>query len=215
MGKTPLALAMLLAAGVAADDGAELARLLDGMASYKGDFEQSVMNRFGEVMQVATGVMHVQRPGRLRWEVRDPYPQLVLADGRSLWVFDPDLEQVSVQPLRTAIAGSPAIFLTSAADVQVQAHYQVRRVEPPADAAARYVLEPRDPASLYRDLTLTFAADGALAGLDIVDHLDQVTRIAFADVAVNPPLAGRLFTFEIPDGVDVIGDVPATASADR
>ena len=218
--KTVLAGAALLAAGVgsaqedvALEDVApesELEALLAGMTSFQARFEQTVLNRFGEELQTTTGSMHLQRPGRLRWEVDDPYAQLLLADGESLWIYDPDLEQVTVQPLALAIEGSPATFLTGVTS-DVTPHFAVQAVQPPTPDGKRFVLEPLADTSVFRDATLTFSPGGVLAALDIVDHLDQITRIAFVEAELNPALEPELFEFEIPPGVDVVGDVPAVA----
>ena len=200
----------------AAGAGAGVARLLGSMSSFQSEFEQTVLNSFGDVLQVATGTMHLQRPGRLRWEVREPFPQLVLADGDVLWVHDPDLDQVSVQPLSVAIEGSPAVFLTGGDAVDLEADFAVSEIEPAtADDALRFVLQPRDTTSVFRDLSLSFSAAGVLTGIDIVDHLDQITRVVFVEAEVNPRLAPELFEFEIPPGTDVIGDVPSSAAAAR
>ena len=203
--------AALLAADVGrAQESGELEALLAGMTSFQAKFEQTVLNRFGEELQTTTGSMSLLRPGRLRWEVDDPYAQLLLADGESLWIFDPDLEQVTVQPLAQAIEGSPATFLTGVTS-DVTPHFAVRAVQPPTPDGKRFVLEPRDETSVFRDATLTFAPDGALAALDIVDHLDQITRIVFVEIELNPTLQPQLFEFDIPAGVDVVGNVPAVA----
>ena len=218
--RTVLAGAALLAAGVgsaqqdvAPEDLApesELEALLAGMTSFQAKFEQTVLNRFGEELQTTTGSMHLQRPGRLRWEVDDPYAQLLLADGESLWIYDPDLLQVTVQPLAQAIEGSPATFLTGVAS-DVTPHFAARAAKPPKPDGKRFVLEPLADTSVFRDATLTFSPGGVLAALDIVDHLDQITRIAFVAAELNPALEPDLFEFEIPPGVDVVGDVPAVA----
>ena len=189
-----------------ANDGARLSALLAGMKSFQANFEQVVMNQFGEPLQTTTGTLHWQRPHRLRWETDDPYPQLVLADGKSLWVFDPDLEQVSVQPLAETMDGTPATFLAGTAD-DLSTHFDVRSDET-SERGLQFVLTPRDEASLFGHLTLTFSAQNALAGLDIADHLDQRTRTTFHNARKNPTLPLALFTFEVPQGVDVIGEVP-------
>ena len=206
--KTILLGAALLAADAArADESSELEALLAGMTSFQATFEQTVLNRFGETLQTTTGSVHLQRPGLMRWSVDAPYPQLLLADGRSLWIHDPDLEQVTVQPLAEAIEGSPAIYLTGLGSDMAE-HFAVQAAEPPVPNGNRFVLEPRDETSVFRDATLTFSADGVLAALDIVDHLHQTTRIVFAEALVNPALEAKLFEFEIPAGVDVVGEVP-------
>lgn len=213
-----LTLAALVPAGTAEGeaverDGADaLQQLLQGMTTYKASFRQTLLDRFGETVQEATGSMHLQRPGRLRWQVDEPYPQLVLADGESLWVYDPDLRQASVQPLAEAIEGSPAVYLTGVAE-DIDPRFRVG-VVPFADGY-RFVLRPRRDDSVFREATLTFSADKMLIALDIADHLQQVTRIAFADAALNLVLESSLFRFEIPPGVDVIGDVPTQPSKQR
>ena len=196
---------------------ADLERRLQGMASFQADFELTVLNRFGETLQTTSGRMHLQRPGRLRWEVAAPYPQLVLADGESLWVYDPDLAQVTVQPLAEAIAGTPAVFLAGlpggASDLARDFDATVPPASTPPDGLARYALAPRDPGSVLREAVLAFAEDAMLRGIDIVDHLGQSTRIAFTAAVMNPVLPSGLFEFEVPPEADVIGHVPASRAA--
>ena len=115
-----------------------------------------------------------------------------------------------MQPLALAIEGSPATFLTGVTS-DVTPHFAVQAVQPPTPDGSRFVLEPRDETSVFRDATLTFSPGGVLATLDIVDHLDQITRTAFVEAELNPALAPQLFEFQMPPGVDVVGDVPAVA----
>lgn len=189
-----------------ADDAPQLARLLDGMATLSAQFEQTVTNRFGDVLQVATGRMHLKRPMRLRWELDEPYPQLVVTNGEVLTVYDPDLEQVTVQPLAEALSGSPAVFLTGTV-ADLRRNFTVVAAEAPEAGGSRFELTPVDPNAVYGELALTFAADGGLASIDIADHLEQLTRVTFTTRELNPVLESALFEFTIPTGVDVIGDV--------
>lgn len=198
-----------LAAGAAwSDDAARLERLLAAMTSYQAAFQQSVANRYGETLQTATGQVVLQRPNRMRWQVDEPYPQLVLADGVSLWVYDPDLEQATVAPLADAIAGSTAVFLTGTADA-LTAHFHVHHVAAPTEGESAFVLEPKDASAVFREATIAFTADGLLASLTIADHLQQTTRMVFTAAVRNPVLESTLFEFEVPPGIDVIGEVPA------
>ena len=193
-----------------AQAAAELEQILGDMAAFEAQFEQVVTNSFGETLQRSTGRMHLQRPGMLRWEVDEPYPQLLLADGVSLWTYDPDLEQATVQPLAEAIDGTPAAFLLDVGGPGA-ARFHVRRKagESGEDGEeSHFVLEPRDPSSVLREASLSFTSAGAPAGIAIVDHLNQHTRISFTAATVNPVLESALFEFEVPQGIDVIGDVP-------
>jgi len=215
MARTAIACA-LAAASASADDGARLTELLNELTSFRADFEQVVLDRFGETLQATTGTLHWQRPHRLRWEVDEPYPQLVLADGESLWVYDPDLEQVSVQPLAESLEGTPASFLAGTAEA-LASQFDVR-AEAGAEASAeqsdaRYLLTPRDEASVFRDLTLAFSPTGVLTLLDMADHLGARTRTTFTKAAKNPSLEAALFAFKVPDGVDVIGEPPPAGAA--
>ena len=213
-----LRLGVALLAGIAcgpsahAQAAAELERLLGNLAAFEAQFEQVVTNSFGEVLQRSTGRMHMQRPGRLRWEVDAPYPQLLLADGDSLWTYDPDLEQAVVQPLADAIDGTPAAFLLDVGQGAAQFHVRRRAGDESAEEdgaeATHFVLEPRDPSSVLREASLSFTAAGLPTGIAIVDHLNQHTRIAFTAAQLNPVLESALFEFEVPHGIDVIGDVP-------
>ena len=211
--RTAAALALCGAVGVsAAGDGQALAALLDSMVSYRADFEQVVTGQFGEILQTATGTMHLKRPGRLRWDVDEPYPQLVVSDGEYVWVYDPDLEQATVQLLDETVEGTPMMFLTDTA--VLEKYFRVRKES--AQSGQRFALSPRDPesTSLFREITLAFSADGGLTGLDIVDDLGQKTAMVFRHGQVDPVLESRLFEFEVPAGVDVIGNLPDGVAAE-
>ena len=211
MGRAAIACA-LAAAPASADDGARLTELLNELTSFRADFEQVVLDRFGETLQATTGTLHWQRPHRLRWEVDEPYPQLILADGDSLWVYDPDLEQVSVQPLAESLEGTPASFLAGTAEA-LAGQFDVRAEASAEQSDARYLLTPRDEASVFRDLTLAFSPTGVLTLLDMADHLGARTRTTFTKAAKNPSLEAALFAFKVPDGVDVIGELPPAGAA--
>ena len=209
------ALTLFGAMGVAGDEDSQaLAALLDSMSSYRADFEQTVISQFGEVLQTATGTMHLERPGRLRWAVDEPYPQLVVADGETVWVYDPDLEQVTVQSFEETVQGTPMMFLTDTA--LLDSSFRVGVKPPTAESSHHFALSPRDPesTSLFREITLTFSAGGLLTGLDIVDDLDQRTAMVFRHGEVNPVLESGLFEFEVPEGVDVIGNLPDDVPAE-
>lgn len=200
--------------GAADGDSQTLAALLDSMVSYRADFEQVVTSQFGEVLQTATGTMHLERPGRLRWQVDEPYPQLVVTDGEYVWVYDPDLEQATVQLFDETVEGTPMMFLTDTA--MLVEHFRVRLKSRTAESDQRFALSPRnsESTSLFREITLTFSADGWLTGLDIVDDLDQRTAMVFRHGQVNPVLESGLFEFEVPAGVDVIGNLPDDVPAE-
>ncbi len=212
----PAVVAAALATVASTDDSDALRELLAPMREYAAEFEQVVVDGRGRSLQTATGTMRLRRPGRFRWEVVEPYSQLVVTDGTTVYVFDADLEQVTVQPLDETLTRTPARLLIGSMDA-LEATFAVAREE-----AASFTLHPRDEEALYRRIHLEFAprpgaaeeAPGAvLVGIVVVDHLDQETRVVFRNPTLNPPPAPGVFDFRIPDDVDVIGDAPARSSA--
>ena len=211
----------IVAAAVAApaSDADALRALLAPMHEYASRFEQAVVDGRGQVLQTASGTMRLQRPGRFRWEVVEPYSQLVVTDGTTVYVFDADLAQVTVQPLDETLQGTPARLLIGSMDV-LESMFTVVREEDNV-----FTLRPRDEEALYHRIHLTFASQpsggsgeaaqpGAiLVGIVIVDHLDQETRVTFGSPTMHPAPAPDAFDFHIPDDVDVIGDAPARSSA--
>ena len=212
----PAVVAAALATVAPTDDSDALRELLAPMREYAAEFEQVVVDGRGRSLQTATGTMRLQRPGRFRWEVDEPYSQLVVTDGTTVYVFDADLEQVTVQPLDETLQGTPARLLIGSMDA-LESTFAVVREE-----AASFTLHPRDEEALYRRIHLEFAPQPGVAeeapaallvGIVIVDHLDQETRVVFRNPTLKPPPEAGVFDFHIPDDVDVIGDAPARSSA--
>ena len=209
--------AIAVAAAAATSDSAELRELIAPMEEYAAQFEQVVVDDRGQALQKASGTMRLQRPGRFRWEVVEPYSQLVVTDGTTVYVFDADLAQVTVQPLDETLQGTPARLLIGSMDTLESAFTVVR------EESNVFTLHPRDEEALYRRIHLTFApqpadssgrekTDALLVGIVIVDHLDQETRVVFRNPTLHPAPAPDVFDFQIPDDVDVIGDAPARSS---
>ena len=196
------------------EDARELEGLLGSMSSYRGDFEQVVAGQYGEVLQTSTGTIHIERPRKLRWQVDEPYPQLVVADGSHVWVFDPDLEQVTVHRFDETVEGTPAMFLTDTA--LLDENFLVGTADAMDGSERRFTLAPRDPdsSSLFRTVTLAFSSEGLLAGLEIVDHLEQRASMSVRNGELNPVLESELFQFDVPEGVDVIGNLPDDVPAE-
>ena len=208
------ALAALAVVGVsthAAPPSDRLRALLEPMARFGAEFEQVVVGANGRTLQSARGTVHVERPGRLRWEVVAPYPQLIVSDGADLILFDPDLAQATVQPLAEAPRDTPGRLLTG----ELGELERLFDVEDDSASAGEgeieaeghgFVLRPRGDDSLFDHIRLEFAGP-LLAGIEIVDHLDQLTRVRFRNQSLSPALEPGLFEFVIPDGVDILRDV--------
>lgn len=181
---------------------ARLERILAPLASLSADFSQTVVDGEGFELQSLEGTMVVARPGKVYWQTRPPLEQLVVSDATTLWLFDKDLEQVTVRPFSEDIANTPAVLLIGKVD-KLDETYQVSALI--EDKLETFTLVPRDESALYQKITLTFSGD-APAGMSLWDSLGQQTIIEFREVVVNGRINQRLFKFKIPKGVDVLYD---------
>lgn len=199
-------LAALLAVSTAlAEDGDAVARVDAYLASVRtlsADFSQTVRNRDGNVADRASGTLSLSRPDRFRWDYQKPYVQTIVADGQKLWLYDSDLEQVTVRPLEQGLGSTPAMLLSgsgkvgdafASAGVQAQGGWTWCR------------LRPKQDGSDFEQVSLAFDKRGELAAMELRDKLGQSTVIEFGNVRRNPQLDPSLFRFQPPPGADVIG----------
>ncbi len=162
------------------------------------NFTQQVSNAQGYVIEQASGTLHVAKPN-FRWEVLDPFPQIILARGNELEVYDPDLEQVTTKNLDGTIDQAPLALLTQA-DLDLAEHFEV---EEQRFEQQRFVLRPRSPDALFDRMELVFLGD-ALLTLAIYDHTGQQTLIRFTEYRVDQVIQSDVFELEYPPGTDVV-----------
>jgi chaperone LolA len=179
---------------------ATLNAFLSGVRSLTADFKQETYGPDDRLVQAQSGKLSLQRPNRFRWSYAKPSELVMVADGKKLWMYDVELAQVTVSPL-DAVGSSPAMLLSGDRDVRDE--FDV--VETFSRDGLEWVkLRPKAGAADFQFVTIGF--DGtAPRRLELVDGLNQVTRISLANVAVNPELASSEFEFKPPPGVDVIG----------
>lgn len=185
----------------AASPGFErLQQFIETVHSMRADFRQIVVAAEGGAGEEADGRLLLQRPGRFRWDYERPYERVVLADGEQLWLYEADLQQVTVRPLASGLGETPAALLTGGRDV-------LRRFEETGAWSGEGLdwvrLKPRSEESDFDSVAIAFAGKRP-AQLEIVDRLGQLTRIFLTDVRLNPALDDASFRFEVPDGADVI-----------
>jgi outer membrane lipoprotein carrier protein len=161
----------------------------------------------GKLIQQGQGEMMIARPGRFRWEYRRPYEQLIIADGHKLWVYDPELEQVTVKPVDEALGNTPALLLSGVHPLEQD--FTVREARAPGDRLHWVELLPKAEDSQFERILLGFSggqSGGQLQQMALHDSFGQVTRLDFENMQRNLPLAPSLFRFEPPAGVDVVGE---------
>jgi outer membrane lipoprotein carrier protein len=179
-----------------------------GIHSISADFEQQVQDPNGKG-KTSRGTLALQAPRQFRWDVALPYKQLIVADGEKVWIYDPDLEQVTVRAQGTEEAHSPLTVLTdlSQLDRDFSASEQGER-----DGLMWLRLKSKDKEPQFAYCDLGFGADG-LARMRFEDTLGNTTEIRYAHWQRDPKLPTDAFKFTPPKGVDVVGDPTPAAEA--
>lgn len=205
---------LALAAGVAhSDTKADTAALtrvetyVAGLGSVRAQFVQRLFDAKGRETQLASGTLYLKRPGRFRWEYRAPAEQLVVSDGATVWLYDRDLDQVTVKPIGDSLSTTPAMLLSGRSRVRDSFEASDGGA---ADGLVWVRLRPRIPDTDFRELRLGFSGR-ELKRMELRDRLEQLTRIELDGVERNAVLPEGLFSFTPPPGVDVVG-APARKS---
>lgn len=170
--------------------------------SAQADFEQKVYDRNRKLVQTATGTFTFQRPGRFRWTYAKPYAQLIVGDGEKVWIWDEDLNQVTVKRLARAIGSTPAALLAGAADI---AEAFVLEDLGAKDGLEWLEAKPRNRDSGFERIRLGLGVAGVEA-MELVDPFGQTTLLRFTNIQRNPKLEPGAFRFVPPKGADVLGD---------
>lgn len=187
----------------AADNGNPvnvLNSFLDGLQTYSAGFKQVIYDDTGKELEKSDGVFYMRRPGMFHWAYYDPYSQMLISDGVTLWIYDEDLDQVIIKNIKNQIGNSPAAILGG--DVDINSLYVVIRMKK-NDGLNWLELTPRDIDSEYKTIQLAFK-DRQLRKMVLFDNLGQKNVITFLDSKRNPQLNLELFSFVPPKGVDVI-----------
>lgn len=180
----------------------QLHDFLKNTRTLKAEFAQSVIGKNGRKPQLSSGVVAIARPGKLRWEIRKPSPQLVVGDGEKIWIHDPELQQVTVRKAGQALGGSPAALLSGSNDLEK--NFSLREAGS-SEGMVWVEAVPKATESGFELVRLGFAGS-ELKGMDLLDSFGQTTQIRFTKIERNPALPATTFHFVPPVGTDVIGD---------
>ncbi len=168
----------------------------------RAQFSQSVVDRSGKVTNESGGTMQFSRPGKFRWEYVKPYPQLIVGDGEKLWIWDNDLNQVTVKRLTDSLGSTPAALLAGSNEIE----RSFTLVDGGSSEGVEWLqAKPRDKDTTFESIRMGFGEAG-LQVMELVDTFGQKTIIRFTKVEKNPKLAAGLFKFSPPKGADVVGE---------
>lgn len=166
------------------------------------DFEQKVYDRNRKLVQESSGRFAFLRPGRFRWTYDKPYAQLIVGDGERVWVYDRDLNQVTVRRMAKALGSTPAALLAGASDID--------KAFDLSDGGDREGLawveaKPKDKEAGFERIRLGMGVAG-IEAMELVDNFSQTTQLRFSKMVRNPQVAPDTFRFTPPKGADVLGE---------
>jgi len=202
---TGLGLATLLfASSTHAGGRDDLTAFTKGLKGLDGTFTQQVFDANGKKKETSTGRVAMSAPRLFRWEYAKPFEQLIVADGKTVWVHDPDLQQVTKRPQGVEEQNSPLSALIDPGKLDAQF---VVREDGTSDGLEWLLLTPKGNAedASFRTARLGFAKS-ALVKMQVVDALGQRTEIDFSGWKRNPAFPANTFRYAPPKGVDVIGE---------
>ena len=177
-------------------------QFLSATQSAEGEFEQKVLDKGGRIVQQSRGTLAFQRPGKFRWTYVKPYAQLIVGDGTRVWIYDEDLQQVTVKRVDQALTSTPAALLAG--------NNEAMRAFRISDRGEKDGLEwleavPRDKEGGFERVRMGFGR-GGLEAMEFHDGFGQITVLRFTSLARNPTLEPATFRFSPPKGADVVGE---------
>lgn len=211
---TPVVSMSVFAAPVAASEQQatqNLVKQLTGLHSFSANFTQTTKSNGKKTVQkkgltsqhlnqTFQGVMKVERPGKFFWETTSPSKQTIVTSGKTVWIYDPDLQQAVRQNLSDQVANTPALLL-SGNTAQIMQSY---RVAQPDRSKTYYTLTPKAKDSAFQNLTISFGANGVPTLMILNDSLGQTTSVSFNQVNKNVKIPASTFNFTPPKGTDII-----------
>jgi outer membrane lipoprotein carrier protein len=177
----------------------QLKAFLKASASLSADFKQVSYNQAGQAGQNSFGQFYLSRPGKFRWDYKEPFVQEIVSNSDKVWFYDADLEQVTVKQLDDSLGSTPALLLTGQVDIDEKFVLE----EQGNDDDMNWIkLSPKNEESGFKYILIGLN-HGQLGGMELSDNFGQLTRIYFSNIKLNPNLNANLFNFKPPKNVDV------------
>lgn len=198
-----LLLLAALAPGLAGAASADMLKgLLEQTTTARARFAQMVLDKNLKMLQQATGTMQFSRPGKFRWEYDKPFEQTIVSDGSRVWLYDKDLNQVTVRRLDRALGSSPAALLAGSNEIEKSYTLNALGAQ---DGLDWLEAVPRTQDTAFERIRLGFGKNG-LEAMELRDQFGQVTVIKFSTIERNAKLPPDVFRFTPPKGADVISE---------
>ena len=195
-------LMLLLSNSALADGVSSLRDFFNNTTTMRAQFSQVVNDKQGRKVQEVEGTMQLQRPNKFRWDYKKPYEQQIVSDGKQVFLYDTELQQVTIRELSKTLGSSPAALLAGGEAVEKSF---ILKNATRKDGLAWVLALPKDKESGFDRVLLGFKAD-KLRKMELYDSFNHITHITFDEVERNPTLQDATFLFTPPEGVDVVGE---------
>ena len=182
----------------------KLTEQLKKYESLSGRFQQTLVDDQGLLIQESSGDFTLKKPGYFRWNTVNPFPQLLISNLETIWLYDPDLEQVTIRRYENMVDQTPNLLLSGDSG-RIAENYQVEFADGSSETDLHFMLTPKFDGSSFTQLQLVFQED-TLSAMILTDSLQQTTTFRFFEITLNPPVNMDEFEFTPPQGVDVLID---------
>lgn len=184
----------------------ELEKFSNGLETLQVDFTQVVKSQDGSIQDKTYGNAWLQSPDKLRWIYAGDFPEIIVADGNDVWIYDEALEQVTIKPQSNQVADTPLLILTDIS--QLDKEFLVAEL---GDFEDMFLLElrSRDEESQFERILIGVDTSG-IRMMIMEDAFGQRTEIHFSNIVRNADVAADVFSFTPPEGTDVVGQATVT-----
>lgn len=165
------------------------------------NFKQIVVTPEGSTLQQSSGQVMIKRPGKLYWRVIKPLPQLIIARVPQAWIYEPDLQQVTLRSLKNSFDQTPAVLLTNSSNNLLK-KFTIKLITEDSEEL-QFQLTPKNKNELFSSVTLIFV-DHKISQIKFINQLAQQVSIKFSEVKINVPIDDKVFNFMVPKNVDII-----------
>jgi outer membrane lipoprotein carrier protein len=198
-----LLLVLFLRVSVAENTGVQqLTNFIAQAHAFEADFSQSLFDEHGYEMQFSAGKFSLQKPGKFSWDYEEPYYQVIMSNGKLIWLFDSELEQVTIKPVDSTLTRTSMILLFDDTDILNKFNIVVLSEE---EGISWLQLNPKTPDAEFNSVIVGMKTN-QLVALKLIDGFGQTTFIKFTHIKQNPQFASDRFEFKIPKNADVIGN---------
>lgn len=169
----------------------------------RANFSQTLYDKNARAIQNSSGTLEFERPDKFRWIYQAPYEQSIIGDGKQVWFYDHDLNQVTIRQFNVTIGSSPAALL--AGNTAIEENFELLNLGLQDDIEWMEAI-PKNKDSAFEFIQLGFSLTGNLQFMALRDNFGQTTYLTFSDLIKNPSLPDGFFKFVPPEGTDVISE---------